>query len=99
MEREVAQEMVQEVAAVRPRSSVYLETCFRAILWSEMSEDTAPEGRPSLARRFKRWEKWKKLIKSRRDDRVRAYPLQRCDNCPVFSIGQKPPRSHLLPGN
>ena len=37
---------------------VCVRTGFWAIRWNEELENAAPEGRTSLAQRFKRWEKW-----------------------------------------
>ena len=41
---------------------------FRATGWDEAPQNPAPEGRPILAQRFQRWEKWEEGSKSRRDD-------------------------------
>ena len=41
--------------------------------------ESSPGGASELSPALQRWEKRRKLIKSRRDDRVLAHTLQRCD--------------------
>jgi hypothetical protein len=41
--------------------------------------ESSPGGASELSPALQRWEKRKKLIKSRRDDRVLTHTLQRCD--------------------
>src|ERR1019366_1528577 len=46
---------------------------------------SSPGGATELSPALQRWEKWKERFKSRRDDRVLAHTLQRCENCIVLN--------------
>ena len=47
--------------------------------------ESSPGGASELSPALERWEKWKKRLQSRRDDRVLTHTLQRCDKQPVFN--------------
>src|ERR1019366_6584743 len=46
---------------------------------------SSPGGATELSPALQRWEMWKEKFKSRRDDRVLAHTLQRCENCIVLN--------------